>query len=344
MKSPFHSFTTLHALQNAWRAVRTKNSAGGVDGYTIAHFEKKLTDNLTELQHELTAGTWNPEPYLRVELENAGSELVVSTPGSYIGASYKGITVKIQGKITNKPSAALRHITVIGKGVSFSSNAMMYCMNHKYHKDILGGDLSEKYVEAILKLEQQIEKAKNYPVNDAKYASGLMILESQGAIAYWAYIRVLIADDGVDFISRKHQGATDLVNSLLNYGYAILYARVWKNILAAKLNPSIGILHARQDGKPTLVFDIVELFRAQMVDRIVISMIQKKIPLKMHDGLLNESTKRTLIRHILERLNRYEKFRGEEITFSQIILKQSQDIARYIAGDCDDFKPYVAKW
>ena len=119
---------------------------------------------------------------------------------------------------------------------------------------------------------------------------------------------------------------------------------MWKNILAAKLNPSIGILHAHQDGKPTLVFDIVELFRSQVVDRIVISMIQKKIPLKMHDGLLNESTKRTLIRHILERLNRYEKFRGEIITFSQIILKQSQDIAHYIAGENNEFKPYVAKW
>ena len=65
------------------------------------------------------------------KLENAGAELVVSTPGSYIGASYKGITVKLQGKIINKPSPALRHITVIGKGVSFSSNAMMFCMNHK---------------------------------------------------------------------------------------------------------------------------------------------------------------------------------------------------------------------
>lgn len=66
-----------------------------------------------------------------------------------------------------------------------------------------------------------------------------------------------------------------IYNSLLNYGYAILYARVWKNILAAKLNPSIGVLHAKQDGKPTLVFDVVELFRAQMVDRVVISLIQK---------------------------------------------------------------------
>lgn len=340
------------------------------------------------------------------KLENAGAELVVSTPGSYIGASYKGITVKLQGKIINKPSPALRHITVIGKGISFSSNAMMFCMErkipidffdgkgkqygtvlnpvfldetlwskqvnlplerkvklatkiivgklknqlnlikyyHKYHKDVSGGELSERYVEAILKLEQQIEKAKNYPPTDTKYASGLMSIESQGAIAYWAYIRVLLADDGIDFVCREHQGATDLMNSLLNYGYAILYARVWKNILTAKLNPSIGILHAHQDGKPTLVFDIVELFRSQMVDRIVISMIQKKISLKMHDGLLNESTKRILIRHILERLNRYEKFRGEEMTFSQIILKQSQDIAHYIAGDCNDFKPYVAKW
>lgn len=338
--------------------------------------------------------------------ENEGAELVVSTPGSYIGASYKGVTVKLQGKIINKPSPILKHITVIGKGVSMSSNALMFCMDHKipidffdgkgkqyasvlnpvfldetlwskqiglplerkvelasqiivgklknqlnlikyyhkYHKDILGGELSEKYIEIVLKIDKLIAKAKVYPQTDEKYSVGLMAIESQGAIAYWSYVRVLIADDGIDFVRREHQGATDLLNSLLNYGYAILYSRVWKTILAAKLNPSVGILHARQDGKPTLVFDVVEIFRAQMVDRVVISLIQKKISLKMHDGLLNESTKRTLIRQILERLNRYEKFRGEEITFSQIILKQSQEIACFIAGDSNTFKPYVAKW
>ncbi|UVV77258.1 CRISPR-associated endonuclease Cas1 [Bacteroides fragilis] len=293
---------------------------------------------------------------------------MISIPGSYIGATYKGITVKLQGKIINKPSPALKHITVVGKGISLSSNAITYCMNHKipidffdgrgkqygtvlnpvfldgtlwnkqvelpletkiklatqiiigklknqlnlikyyhkYHKDILGGKLSEKYVEVVLKIDKLIEKAKNYSQRNEKYTAELMAIESQAAIAYWSYIRVLTADDGIDFIRREHQGATDLLNSLLNYGYAILYARVWKNILAAKLNPSIGVLHAKQDGKPTLVFDVVELFRAQMVDRVVISLIQKKVSLKMHDGLLNESSKRVLIRYILERLNRYE--------------------------------------
>lgn len=338
--------------------------------------------------------------------ENEGAELVVSTPGSYVGASYKGITVKLQGKVINKPSPVLKHITVVGKGVSLSSNALMFCMDHKipidffdgkgkqyasvlspvfidetlwnkqlqlpleqkvelasqiiagklknqqnlvkyyhkYHKDVSTGCLPEKYIEAVLKIDKLIKQAKAYLRTDENYATGLMTLESQGAIAYWAYIRELIADDGVEFVRREHQGATDLVNSLLNYGYAILYSRVWKNLLAAKLNPSIGILHAKQDGKPTLVFDVVELFRAQMVDRVVISLIQKKMTLKMHDGLLNESTKRMLIRHILERLNRYEKFRGEEITFSQIILKQSQEIASFITGDSQEFKPYISKW
>lgn len=540
MPDYYHSITTLHALQNAWRAVRAKNAAGGIDGFTLSHFEKRLNDNLIELQHELISQTWNPEPYLRIEItknetekrklgllcikdkivqqaiktaiepqlektflnlsygyrpnkgperaikrvvhdlkklksgyvakldidnyfdtinherlnsnknksqliqqlcstyivhstksktrltsthidntklitqkkkeyqkrENEGAELVISIPGSYIGATYKGITVKLQGKIINKPSPALKHITVVGKGISLSSNAITYCMNHKipidffdgrgkqygtvlnpvfldgtlwnkqvelpleqkiklatqiiigklknqlnlikyyhkYHKDILGGKLSEKYVEVVLKIDKLIEKAKNYSQRNEKYTAELMAIESQAAIAYWSYIRVLTADDGIDFIRREHQGATDLLNSLLNYGYAILYARVWKNILAAKLNPSIGVLHAKQDGKPTLVFDVVELFRAQMVDRVVISLIQKKVSLKMHDGLLNESSKRVLIRYILERLNRYEKYRGEEITFSQIILRQAQEIALFISGDNLIFKPYVAKW
>ena len=38
MPDYYHSITTLHALQNAWRAVRAKNAAGGVDGFTFFPF------------------------------------------------------------------------------------------------------------------------------------------------------------------------------------------------------------------------------------------------------------------------------------------------------------------
>lgn len=202
---------------------------------------------------------------------------------------------------------------------------------HKYHKE--GPELQKRYDEAKEKIDSLIEKTKKIDIQNEKYAEVLMSYESAGAIAYWAYVRQLFADDDVEFESRIRQGATDLFNSLLNYGYAIMYARVWQALLAAKLNPGIGVLHAFQKDKPTLVFDVMELFRAQAVDRVVIGMIQKHEPLEMKDGLLSEATKKLLIQNILERLNRYEKFRQKEMTFATIIKTQAKEMAQFIVNE-----------
>jgi CRISPR-associated endonuclease Cas1 len=171
-----------------------------------------------------------------------------------------------------------------------------------------------------------------------------MSQEAVAANAYWDYIRLLLHDDEVDFQKSEQQGATDLVNSMLNYGYAILYARVWKTVLSQKLNPSLSILHAYQPGKPTFVYDIVELFRAQVVDRVVITLIQKGEKLKMSKNMLSEPTKKLLVKHVLERLNRYEKYRGQEIQFVEIIRRQVREIAAFISGESKIYKPYIAKW
>ena len=134
------------------------------------------------------------------------------------------------------------------------------------------------------------------------------------------------------------------MNSLLNYGYATLYARIWQAVLAVKLNPSIAVLHAYQAGKPTLVYDLIEIFRSQAVDRIVIGLIKKKEPVCITNDRLDDNTKTLLVQNILERFNRYEKFRGQEIKFSHIIQLQMKDIAEYITKNQKIFKPYIAKW
>ena len=167
--------------------------------------------------------------------------------------------------------------------------------------------------------------------------------EAQVAIRYWDYIRELIQDDDVCFEKREHQGATDIVNSMLNYGYAILYVRVWQALLAAKLNPFDSIIHARQEGKPTLVYDLVEVFRSQVVDRIVISLIQKGQDLQVRNGLLTDKTRQLLVKSVMERLARYEKYQGEEMKMEQIIQRQAKLLAKVFDGSAK-YKPYVAKW
>ena len=130
---------------------------------------------------------------------------------------------------------------------------------------------------------------------------------------------------------------------MLNYGYAILYARIWQAILHRKMNPTQSVIHAPQPGKPTFVYDVIELFRTQAVDRVVISLIQKKEPLKVQQGMLDRDTKRRLVQNLAERINRYEKYRGNECRFCDIIRLQVKEIADYIEKGIP-YKPYIAKW
>ncbi|MCC8142636.1 MAG: CRISPR-associated endonuclease Cas1, partial [Tannerellaceae bacterium] len=61
-------------LYNAWKIVKKKNSAGGIDGCSITLFEENLKGNLDKLLQDIIDKTWNPEPYLRVEILKNQSE------------------------------------------------------------------------------------------------------------------------------------------------------------------------------------------------------------------------------------------------------------------------------
>ena len=108
-------------------------------------------------------------------------------------------------------------------------------------------------------------------------------------------------------------------------------------------NPFESLIHVQREGKPTLVYDMIEIFRSQVVDRVVISLVQKGQDLEVRNGLLTDHTRQLLVKSVMERLARYEKYQGEEIKMEQIILRQTKLLAKAFEGT-DKFKPYVAKW
>lgn len=213
---------------------------------------------------------------------------------------------------------------------------------HKYHRkrypDLQGKmDAMDECISSFKKWKKKTDRT------DSEFMQKLVGHEAQIAIRYWDYIRELFRDDDIGFEQREHQGATDIVNSMLNYGYAILYVRMWQALLAARLNPFDSMIHARQDGKPTLVYDMVEIFRSQVVDRVVISLVQKGQDLDMHKGLLTDNTRQLLVKSVMARLSRYEKYNGEEIKMEQIIQRQAKLLAKAFEGT-GQFKSYLAKW
>ncbi len=61
---------------------------------------------------------------------------------------------------------------------------------------------------------------------------------------------------------REHRGAGDLVNMVLNYGFGILYKHIMKSCVYAGVDPFLPLFHQVQYNKPTLVYDLIEPYRA----------------------------------------------------------------------------------
>jgi CRISPR-associated protein Cas1 len=63
------------------------------------------------------------------------------------------------------------------------------------------------------------------------------------------------------FSRRSRRPAFDPFNALINYLYGFLYAQVELSLMKAGLDPYTGVMHADEYRRPTLVFDIIELYR-----------------------------------------------------------------------------------
>ncbi|MBF8275197.1 MAG: putative RNA-directed polymerase [Candidatus Brocadiaceae bacterium] len=77
-------------------------------------------------------------------------------------------------------------------------------------------------------------------------------------------------------LKKRERRNPDRINSLLNFGYYLLFSRINATVRAVGLNPYLGFLHSDQDNYESLVCDIEELFRAK-IDRLIVRLINLKM-------------------------------------------------------------------
>ncbi|MDQ2178594.1 CRISPR-associated endonuclease Cas1 [Marinifilum sp. D714] len=171
----------------------------------------------------------------------------------------------------------------------------------------------------------------------------IMTIEARASHLYWQQVGRIL-DDYISFEKREQKGAIDPVNSMLNYGYAILYSKIWHAVINVRMNPCIGILHSSENTNAAFVYDMVEEFRSAIVDRVVISLISKGEHIEMTDNLLSEETKHRLLERLLERFNSVEKFRKTERRVNEIIHYQVYCTRRFFMDEIPTYKPYIKTW
>ncbi len=92
--------------------------------------------------------------------------------------------------------------------------------------------------------------------------------EGSAARAYFDGWRGLLPPQWT-FGNREKHPASEPVNALLNLGYSLLYQNLRTLLAAEGLNPALGFLHVPGDGHAALASDVMEEFRAVVVDTLV---------------------------------------------------------------------------
>ncbi|MGC9400733.1 MAG: CRISPR-associated endonuclease Cas1 [Anaerolineae bacterium] len=211
-------------------------------------------------------------------------------------------------------------------------------------------DVYQTLREAAKTVENHISGLKEWRATAQKRGldevrAHLLSIEGRAAQSYWEGLRAVVPDT-LNWPGRRGRGARDAVNSALNYGYGVLYGQVERAIVLAGLDPYAGFIHADRPGKPSLVLDLIEEFRAPVVDRVIWGMIGLGMALTVDEkGLLAQETRRTIAERVLARLEesteRYERKRHK---LRWILQTQARHIATYLRGERGEYKPFISGW
>jgi len=141
-------------------------------------------------------------------------------------------------------------------------------------------------------------------------------VEAQASRRYWPALF------GEDFTRDPDLGG---VNSLLNYGYAVLRAMVARAICAAGLHPSLGLHHHNRYNPFCLADDLMEPFRP-VVDNAVFSLAVSS----GDSATLSKYTKRALIKALTDKRFTLEV---ESRTLFDILARLASSLAEVFAGE-----------
>ncbi len=128
----------------------------------------------------------------------------------------------------------------------------------------------------------------------------LILLEGRIARSYWDFQRFNLNSfkkfpdwwrefnnraSGINTPSNKN--ATHPINAILNYGYAVAAGMIKKKAMMIGLDVACGSLHADNDRRDSLTYDLLELLRAD-VDKILLHGFARKQKFRRTDFSVNE--------------------------------------------------------
>ncbi len=172
----------------------------------------------------------------------------------------------------------------------------------------------------------------------ARDVETLLGFEGASANAYFQSLREARLFSS-SFQRREGRGSREINNAMLNLGYAVLSSYILNAIVNAGLEPYLGILHGRRPGKMALVLDIMEEYRAWVVDRAVVKLRTRS------EGreILDIDLRKALIAEVQRTCARKYLYRRKKHKLEHIMQRQIYRLCGHFHGE-KTYRPYLFKW
>ncbi len=212
-------------------------------------------------------------------------------------------------------------------------------------------------VETLRSVQEQVEllPADETPPAEAEKPQketawgSLQGFEGAASAAYFeGFGRLVRGDANLTFETRTRRPPRDPINALLSYGYTILHHQCTAALQSVGLDPYISFLHSSQYGKPALALDLMEEFRAPIVDSVVLTLINNRI-LQAHDFIeemgsyrLKDGARRTFLEKLEERMNTEiaHPFFKYQASYRRCLGLQARLLSKALLGELDHYTPF----
>ena len=258
---------------------------------------------------------------------------------NYIGTFYPKIVKSLNGELLVNQVKEFTNLDTrlfLAKETIKSSFKNMHRLisYHAKRKNIDYAEFESSYT-------QNIEKLKN-----AQTINEIMLLEASTHKAYYSCWNEIFNQEYA-FHKREKQNAKDIINALLSFLNSLLYSLIVAETHKTGLNPTISYLHEPSHSRFSLAFDIAEIFRPILVERLIFHLMNKNII--QNDDFQNNRFTENAIKKILyhwdNKINEtiYHRSLKRNVTYRYLIREELFKICRFLKGE-GPFKAFVMWW
>jgi len=199
------------------------------------------------------------------------------------------------------------------------------------------------FIKKIIELKTKVDNCNSI--------EEIMAIEGNIREYYYSSFDIILEDEDFVFERRSRRPPRNRLNTLISFGNSLLYVAVLSEIYKTHLDPRIGFLHTTNFRRFTLNLDVAEIFKPIIVDRIIFTLVNKKMIQQKHfeeklGGLvLKKKGRQIFVEEFDNRLRTTIKHKnlGRNVSYRRLVRMELYKIEKHLIGE-EEYKPFVSGW